>query len=143
MKTKGDKARGEVLFTQAGCVACHTVKATDPAKGPYLGNIAETYKRRELAEAILIPNKTIAQGFVTNTFTMKDGSVQMGFVTQEAADKVVIRNIAAQEFTIDPKLVAKREKNEAQSLMPVGLMNASTVADLASLIDYLESLAKK
>ena len=143
MTTKGDRARGEQLFTQAGCVACHTVKATEPPKGPFLGNIAETYKRRELAEAILIPTKSIAQGFVTNTFTMKDGSVQMGFVTQEAADKVVIRTIAAQEFTIDPKLVAKREKNEQMSLMPAGLMNALTVSDLASLLDYLEALAKK
>ena len=67
----------------------------------------------------------------------------MGFVTQEAADKVVIRTIAAQEFTIDPKLVAKREKNEQMSLMPAGLMNALTVSDLASLLDYLEALAKK
>jgi putative heme-binding domain-containing protein len=142
MKTKGDRARGEGLFTSTGCVACHTVKATDPVKGPYLGNIAETYKRRELAEAILMPNKTIAQGFVTNLFTMKDGAVQMGFVTQEAADKVVIRNIAAQEITLDPKNIAKREKND-QSLMPEGLVNALTVNDLASLIDYLESLAKK
>ncbi len=142
MKTKGDRARGETLFTQAGCVACHTVKATEPAKGPFLGNIAETYKRHDLAEAILLPNKTIAQGFVTNLFTMKDGSVQMGFVTQEAADKVVIRNIAAQEITLDPKLIAKREKND-KSLMPEGLFAALTVNDLASILDYFESLAKK
>ena len=142
MKTKGDKSRGETLFTQAGCVACHTVKASEPPKGPFLGNIAETYKRRELAEAILLPNKTIAQGFVTNIFTMKDGSVQMGFVTQEAADKVVIRNIAAQEITLDPKLITNRDKND-KSLMPEGLAAGLTVADLASMLDYLEALAKK
>ena len=142
MKTKGDKSRGETLFTQAGCVACHTVKASEPPKGPFLGNIAETYKRRELAEAILLPNKTIAQGFVTNIFTLKDGSVQMGFVTQEAADKVVIRNIAAQEITLDPKLITNRDKND-KSLMPEGLAAGLTVADLASMLDYLEALAKK
>lgn len=142
LKLKGDKARGETLFTQTGCVACHTVKKDEPVKGPFLGNIAETYKRRELAEAILLPNKTIAQGFVTNIFTMKDGSVQMGFVTQEAADKVVMRNIAAQEITLDPKLITKRDKNE-QSLMPEGLAGGLTVGDLASMLDYLEALAKK
>ena len=142
MTTKGDRARGETLFTQAGCVACHTVKASDAPKGPFLGNIAETYKRKELAEAILLPNKTIAQGFVTNLFTMKDGSVQMGFITQEAADKIVMRNIAAQEITLDPKNIAKREKND-KSLMPEGLAAALTVSDLASLLDYLEGLAKK
>jgi putative heme-binding domain-containing protein len=74
---------------------------------------------------------------------MKDGTVHMGFVTQEAADKVVIRDIAAQEFTLDAKLIAKREMNEQQSLMPPGLMNAMTAGDLASLLEYLEGLAKK
>jgi putative membrane-bound dehydrogenase-like protein len=142
MTTKGDVSRGEQLFTQQGCVACHTVKANEAPKGPFLGNIAETYKRRELAENILLPNKTIAQGFASNVFTMKDGTVQMGFVTQEAADKVVIRNIAAQEITLDPKLITKREKSE-KSLMPEGLAAGMTVKDFASLVDYLEDLAKK
>jgi putative membrane-bound dehydrogenase-like protein len=142
MNTKGDAARGEQLFTQQGCVACHTVKESEAPKGPFLGNIASIYKRRELAEAVLLPNKTIAQGFVSNIFTMKDGSVQMGFVTSEAADKVIIRNIAAQEITIDPKLVVKREKGD-KSLMPDGLTAGLTVKDFASLIDYMEALAKK
>lgn len=142
LKTKGDASRGEQLFTQIGCIACHTVKESEPPKGPFLGNIATTYKRRELAEAILIPSKTIAQGFVTNVFTMKDGSVQLGFVTQEAADRIVIRTITAQEITIDPKQIAKRDKND-QSLMPPGLFNAMTVHDLASVLDWLEGLAKK
>ncbi len=142
MKTKGDVSRGEQLFTQQGCVACHTVKEGEAPKGPFLGNIASIYKRQDLAEAILLPNKTIAQGFVTNVFTMKDGNVQMGFVTSEAADKVIIRNIAAQEITIDPKLVVKREKGD-KSLMPEGLIAGISVKDFASLVDYLESLVKK
>jgi putative membrane-bound dehydrogenase-like protein len=140
MTTKGDVARGEQLFTAQGCVACHTVKASEPPKGPFLGNIATTYKRRELAESILNPGKTIAQGFVTNVFTMKDGSVQMGFVTQEAEDKIVIRTIAAQEITLDPKLITKRDKSD-KSLMPEGLAASLTVKDFASLLDYLEALA--
>ena len=140
MTTKGDIARGEQLFTAQGCVACHTVKASEPPKGPFLGNIATTYKRHDLAENILNPNKTIAQGFATNVFTMKDGSVQMGFVTQEASEKVVIRNIAAQEITLDPKLIIKRDKSE-KSLMPEGLVATLSVKDFASLLDYLEALA--
>jgi putative heme-binding domain-containing protein len=142
MKIKGDVSRGEQIYLQQGCVACHTVKESEPVKGPFLGNIATTYKRRELAEAILLPNKTIAQGFVTNQFTMKDGTVQLGFVTQEAADKIVIRNIAAQEITIDPKQVVKREKSD-KSLMPEGLVAGISVQDFASMIAYLEALATK
>ena len=41
-----------------------------PLKGPYLGNIANTYQRPAPAEAIHEPSKTIAQGFATNTITL-------------------------------------------------------------------------
>lgn len=138
---KGDAAVGQQIFLQAGCVACHTVSKDEAQRGPFLGNIADTYKRNELAEAILDPNKTIAQGFVTNFFELKDGSAQMGFVTQEAADKVVIRNVAAQEITIATADIVKREKLPT-SLMPPGLMTKFTAKDFASLLDYLQSLAK-
>jgi putative membrane-bound dehydrogenase-like protein len=142
VKTKGDIALGEQLFTRQTCVACHTTSQDQPQKGPYLGNIAETYKRPELAENILDPGKTIAQGFATNMFTLKDGTVNVGFVTREAADKVTVRNVAAQESTYDVKDIVKRETLPT-SLMPPGLVSGLTIREFASLLDYLEALAKK
>jgi putative heme-binding domain-containing protein len=136
----GDRMRGEQLFNQAGCVACHTVRPNEAMKGPFLGNIAALYRRRELAEAILEPNKTIAQGFVTNQFTLKDGSVKMGFVTREAAESVAIRDITGQQQDVSVADIAKREHLPI-SLMPAGLMGDFTVRDLAGLLDYLESLS--
>ena len=139
-KTRGEVQRGEQIFTQIGCVVCHTVKAGEPLKGPFLGNIATTYKRRELGEAILFPNKSIAQGFATHRFQLKDGEEVEGFVIQEAADQVTIRNVAAQEVQIPVANIAKREKVE-KSLMPEGLAATLTLKDFASLLDYLEALA--
>ncbi|HUR57827.1 MAG TPA: c-type cytochrome, partial [Opitutaceae bacterium] len=135
----GDRARGEQLFAQAGCVACHTVNKSEAQKGPFLGNISALYRRRELAEAIIEPNKTIAQGFITHQFTMKDGTVKMGFVTREAADVVSIRNVTGQQDEVRLADVAKREHLPI-SLMPPGLMNGFTVRDFAGLLDYFESL---
>jgi putative heme-binding domain-containing protein len=136
----GDRVRGEQLFAQSGCVACHTMRSTEPMKGPFLGNIATLYRRRELAEAILDPNKTIAQGFVTNQFTMKDGSVKVGFVTREAPDLVAIRDLSGQQHDVRVADVAKREHLPI-SLMPAGLMGGFTVRDFAGLLDYLESMS--
>ncbi len=136
---RGDRARGEQLFTQAGCVACHTVNTSEPLKGPFLGNISALYRRRELAEAILDPGKTIAQGFSTHQFTLKNGVVKMGFVTREAADVVSIRNITGEKDEIKLADVAQRAPLPI-SLMPPGLMNGFTVRDLAGLLDYFESL---
>lgn len=141
VSTSGDVATGEQTFVQVGCTGCHTVKADEPLKGPYLGTIAKTYRRRELAEAILIPNKTLAQGFVAHHFELKDGTEVDGFVVQEAADVVTIRTVAAQEQKIPVNQIAKREKQE-RSLMPEGLAAGLTVRQLASLLDYLQGLAE-
>jgi putative membrane-bound dehydrogenase-like protein len=140
LNAHGQVASGEQVFQRLGCVSCHTVRTEDPLKGPYLGNIATIYKRRELAEAVLVPNKSIAQGFVANRFALKDGDDIEGFVVQEASDAITIRNIAAQELKIKPADIVKRDKLE-KSLMPEGLAATLTVQEFASLLDYLESLA--
>ena len=141
MKTKGDAKLGEQLFVRASCTACHTVTESEPQKGPYLGNIAQTYKRAELAEAILDPNKTVSQGFVTNVITTGDGTSTMGFVTFESAEKVTLRDITGKETTIDTKDIKSREKPPI-SMMPPGLVSGLSVKEFASLLDYLEALAK-
>ena len=142
LKTNGDKDLGEQLFGRQTCVACHTTSESQPQKGPYLGNIAQTYKRAELAENILDPNKTVAQGFITNLISVKDGTQQMGFITLESAEKVVIRNLVGQEIAIKPSDITSRIQLP-QSMMPPGLVDQLTVFEFASMLDYLEGLAKK
>ncbi|MBC7366745.1 MAG: c-type cytochrome [Undibacterium sp.] len=141
-KMKGDAVLGEQLFIRESCVLCHTVSQTETPKGPYLGNIAQTYTRPELARNILDPNATIAQGFATEVVVLKDGSQQVGFITLESADKVKLRNVAAEEFTFAVKDIAQRQKLPI-SVMPPGLVDGLTVREFASLLDYLEALAKK
>ena len=142
LKTKGDPAIGAQIFQQATCVNCHTVAKDAAPKGPFLGTIAVTYKRPDLAAAILDPNKTIAQGFVTNFFKLKKGDPVMGFVVSESATEVVIRNQAGVEQKIAVADIEGREKLP-NSLMPPGLMNQMTVKDFASLLDYLEKLSQE
>ncbi|MFO1481995.1 MAG: discoidin domain-containing protein [Verrucomicrobiaceae bacterium] len=142
LKMKGDVVTGEMAFTKATCIACHTTSESQPQKGPYLGNIAQTYKRPELAQNILDPNKTIAQGFASEVITLNDGTQQMGFITLESADNVKLRNVAAQEFTFAVKDIKSRQKLPI-SIMPPGLANMLTLREFASLLDYLEALAKK
>jgi putative heme-binding domain-containing protein len=140
LKRSGDAAFGQRVFTKANCAACHTVRADEPQKGPFLGNIAKTYKRPELAAAILEPNKTIAQGFTTNSILTVDGKVLTGFVTNELSDRVTIRDQQGKELTISKDEIEVR-KTMKTSVMPTGLMNEYTTHEVASLLDYLQSLA--
>lgn len=141
LAVQGDAATGELVFARATCTACHTVRQQEPQKGPYLGNIAKTYRRRELAEAILDPNKTIAQGFVSEVFVMEDGTQHTGFVSLQGADEVKVRNATAQEVTLRTGDIDERHKLPT-SIMPTGLMTKFTTREFASLLDYLESLSK-
>jgi putative membrane-bound dehydrogenase-like protein len=142
IKLKGDPALGEAVFIKAACATCHTVSQDQALKGPHLGNIANTYRRNDLALSILDPNKTIAQGFATHMITLKDQSALMGFITKEAADELNLRDIAAQEHTVKKSDIAKRSTLPT-SIMPPGLMNAFSIREFASLLDYLEGLSKK
>ena len=87
-KVKGNPGRGKALFTQQGCVACHTLSKEEVPKGPYMGQIGAIMNRDQIATAILRPNDTISQGFKTTQLTMKDGAVHVGFITERLSDRV-------------------------------------------------------
>jgi putative membrane-bound dehydrogenase-like protein len=142
LKTKGDAAWGEYVFTKANCGACHTTSTGLPQKGPYLGNIAKTYKRPELARNILEPDATIAQGFASVVLLLDDGRTQSGFVTLEGADEVRLRDNMGKEHVFKKSAIEEREKLTT-SMMPKGLVDTLSVRDVASLVEYLEELSKR
>jgi putative heme-binding domain-containing protein len=129
------------MFLKAGCIACHTVTPDEPPKGPLLSAVAKIYDRAALTESILKPSAKIAQGFETTFFKTKKGEQIEGFVTREGGDSVDVRNIASQTLTIEKADIAERG-TRPQSMMPEGLLNAFTTADLANLLAWLESLKK-
>lgn len=137
---RGDVSVGAQIFSKAKCVSCHTVKQDEIQKGPYLGNIAKTYKRTELAIAILEPSKTIAQGFITNLILTSDETVVSGFITNEQPDRISIRDSLGNETTILKEDIEER-KTSTVSSMPANVMNEFTLYEFASLLDYLESLS--
>lgn len=138
---KGDVSLGKQVFTKANCAACHTVRQDEVQKGPFLGTIAKTYKRPDLAVAVLDPSRTIAQGFATNIILTVDGMVLTGFVTLEESDQVTIRDQQGKQHTILKDDIEER-KTSTVSVMPEGVMKEYTVFELASLLDYLQSMAQ-
>ncbi|MBX3739706.1 MAG: ThuA domain-containing protein [Akkermansiaceae bacterium] len=140
-KMKGDPELGEQLFTQQGCMACHTVSAGDALRaGPYLGGTAGVYRKDELAEMILNPSKSLAQGYEPHQITTKDGGVHLGFIETADKEKLVVRDMAMQRKDIRAGDVTENLALET-SLMPPGLVDSLTEKELAALLAYLEALA--
>ena len=135
-KIKGNPADGRRLFIQQSCITCHTLDKGEALKGPFMGQIGAIMTRKQIAESILTPNASIAQGFSTVQVQTKDGKTVMGFVTEEAADKIVLRDISGAVHTILTKNIQKREDLK-NSIMPPGMANALSYEEFASLITFL------
>lgn len=136
VKVKGDPVKGKTLFNKQGCYACHSVSKSEPMKGPFMGQVGAIMNREQIAESILKPNASISQGFSTILISTKDKKSYMGFVTQETADKVVMRDIAGSVTIIKKNNIASR-KEMPNSMMPAGLANSLTIEEFASLVSYL------
>ncbi|WP_162342861.1 DUF7133 domain-containing protein [Cyclobacterium salsum] len=132
----GEAVKGKAIFEQQGCKACHSVEAGEQMKGPFMGQIGSIMTREQIAESILKPNASISQGFATVMIQTKDDKSYVGFVTEESADRIVIRNIAGQAFTLAADNVKERTEME-NSMMPAGLANSLSYEEFASLITYL------
>jgi len=147
--THGDPLEGEQLFTKQGCIACHTVRKSDPPKGPCLVDVAKKYTRRELAENIMDPNMIIAKGFETHHYKLDDeipmpagppSDVIDGFLVKETPEKVIVRLVSGQYITIDKSNITK-SKVLTTSPMPEGLVAPLTIKQFASILDYLQALS--
>lgn len=138
-KIKGSATKGETLFAQQGCVACHALENGGIALGPYMGQIGSIMNREQIATAILRPNDTISQGFQTAQVKMKDGSVHMGFVTESNVDKMILRDMAGQVTTLKTADV-EHEEHLPTSMMPPGLANALSLEEFADLVTYLAGM---
>ncbi|QJW89464.1 c-type cytochrome [Spirosoma taeanense] len=135
-KLPGDAALGKTLFTQQGCVACHSLSKNEPMKGPFMGQIGSIMNREQIAESILKPNASISQGFSTVLITAKGNKSYTGFVTEESSSRVVMRDITGQVYTIKKPDILSRKEMET-SMMPTGLANALSYDEFASLITFL------
>jgi len=140
-KIPGDPSKGRALFTQQGCIACHSLEKGEKLKGPFMGQIGSIMTREQIAENILKPNASISQGFATVMIAAKGNKTYMGFVTEETAARVVMRNISGDVFVVKTSDIISRKEMET-SMMPVGLANALSYEEFASLITFLSNNKK-
>ena len=139
LDAEGNADTGAELFRAQSCSGCHTFANGQRPKGPHLVDIGRRYRPAELIESIVDPGRKIAQGFDTWAFLLDDGTVHTGFVVQESAESVIIRQTdgLSREFPQDE--IDERLKQEI-SMMPKGIVGNLTPEQLADLLAYLQTL---
>jgi len=138
---RGDRGVGAELFVAKKCISCHAAGVDSAGLGPSLANAAGIYSRRQLAQSVLEPSKSLAQGFATVLLQLADGRPLVGFVTSEAADLLVLRDGSGVEHRVSKSAIEERAQLPT-SVMPEGLVNDLSIAQFASLLDYIETLGK-
>ena len=136
-RIKGDPTKGAELFNSQGCIACHSLTKDQVMKGPFMGQVGSIMNREQIAESILKPNASISQGFSTVQISTNGGDNYVGFVTQESADDITIRNIVGTATELKKADISERKELET-SMMPAGLVNALSFEEMASLVSFLE-----
>jgi putative membrane-bound dehydrogenase-like protein len=139
MQLKGDAAKGQAMFTQAGCVACHRVKGQFIDFGPDLTQIGAKLSQDGLFTAILYPSAAIEHSFVGLNVTTKEGQTVMGFTVSETDTDLTLKMAGGATTKVAKSSIVKKDELK-DSLMPPGLAGAIGPQGLADLVAWLQTL---
>lgn len=133
---KGDPVHGQVVYQSAKCADCHRTNSIGTAIGPDLTSVASRFTRKETLESIIYPSHVISDQYRTQRVLTVDGKVYDGVVTQGEDGALTIR-----DSDLEIHVVAEQDVDQIRpsktSLMPSGLVDRLTAADIRDLMTYL------
>jgi putative heme-binding domain-containing protein len=138
----GDPARGEALFRRAdlACLKCHAIGGAGGQVGPDLTSIGTSAPVDYLIESILLPNKAVKEGYHALVISTKEGRFFTGIKIRETNSEIILRTAEDREQAIPVKDIEGR--TPGGSLMPEGLVDSLTRAELVDLVRFLTELGK-
>lgn len=140
---KGDAKRGGELLSMTGklatCLACHIVNGSGRDFGPELSKVGSRLTREQIFESLHQPSKTIAKGYEPWVITLKDDTVQSGFLVPPADAAITLKLPTGQTQAI-ARAQIKSQTPQPVSLMPEGLLQSLTEQEAADIIAYLAAL---
>jgi quinoprotein glucose dehydrogenase len=137
----GDAESGRQIFferTAVSCVRCHKVGRRGGEVGPELSRIGADKDRKYLLEALVDPNKTIAEGFASVALIDDAGKTHVGVLRQETETTYTLVDANANVLAIPKDTV--EEKFPSQSAMPDDVVTQLTKEEIRDLVEFLASL---
>jgi putative heme-binding domain-containing protein len=143
LKKQGNVDEGRrVFFSQTvGCATCHKVRGQGTVVGPDLSEIGSKLAKEALYESILDPSAGISFGYEAWQLELKNGDEPYGLIVSETAEELAIKNSTG-VVTRYKKGDIKSRQQMKLSIMPSGLQQAMTAAELVDLVEFLTSLKK-
>jgi len=141
-QSRGNPARGEAVFRRKdlSCMNCHSVSKAGGQIGPDLSAIGASSPVEYLVNSVLDPDQAIKEAFISKTILTADGKILQGIVEDRTNDALVLKDAAGHKISIPIDDI--EDEVEGKSLMPKGLVNFMTHAELLDLISFLSHLGK-
>jgi putative heme-binding domain-containing protein len=138
----GNPARGESIFRRADmtCLKCHAIAGAGGQVGPSLESIGASAQVDYLIDSLMEPSKNIKENYHAIVAATSDGKVYTGIKLRQTDTDLVLRD--ANDHEINIALGSIEEQGNAGSLMPTGLTDSLTRAELVDLVSFLSQLGK-
>ncbi|MDE2714137.1 MAG: HEAT repeat domain-containing protein [Verrucomicrobiota bacterium] len=139
----GDPVRGENVYRRKAlaCFSCHAIGPAGSHIGPNLVAVGAAAQTDYVIEAILQPNKAIAQHYENKLITLIDGAIHMGTITFQSEKEVVLQDSALGGKEVKIPMNKVRKMKPMPSLMPAGLADQlktrQEFLDLAKFVSLL------
>lgn len=134
---KGDATNGRELFT-ALCLSCHQQGGKGGQIAPALDGLANTGVDAILRN-VLTPNAAMEGGYRKYRVETRDGELLEGLLVSEDKDAIVLRQPNVPDQRIPRSNVGKAAFTTT-SLMPEGLLEGMTPAQVGDLFAFLKTL---
>ena len=140
--TEGNAARGESIFRRAElqCLNCHAIAGAGGQVGPSLESIGASAPVDYILDALLEPNKAVKENYHSLNVGTNDGQIHSGIQIRRNDNEIVLRDAEDKEISI-PRSSVEAEK-PGGSLMPAGLVEPLTRAELTDLVRFLSEIGK-
>lgn len=143
VKSKGDPARGELVFRRKdlACLTCHAVAGGGASIGPDLEGLGTSSPLDYLAEAVLLPNKAVREGYGGVTLLTDQGKLITGIPVKKTPEAWLVKDAAARKV-VTISAASIEETKDAGSIMPANLVDQMTRQEFLDLVRFIAELGK-
>ncbi|HET6881033.1 MAG TPA: PVC-type heme-binding CxxCH protein [Pirellulales bacterium] len=132
---KADKRHGRALFVKS-CATCHRLFGSGAEIGPDLTG-GNRKNLDYLLSNVIDPSAVVSKDYVMSVLALADGRTLNGVVVNQNESSVTVQTAQAKEVV--PRGDIEERMPSKLSLMPDGLLQPLSPADIADLFAYLTS----
>ena len=139
VELKGDKSRGEALYSgKGGCASCHQINRRGGRIGPDLSRAGRARSAPFLRESLVEPNKYLSSGYNTITVVKNDGSKIVGVEMNIDNFSVQLMD-ASEKYYSFLRSEVRSVSREFKSMMPAYGQSLSE-SEIDDLVAYMAGL---